>query len=56
MWDPSAGRPRCRLFQHLIDLFEGEAFGFGYEEVSVDEAGGAEGAPEEKDFAPCSMR
>ena len=50
MWDPPAGRPRRRLLQHLIDLFEGETFGFGYEEVGVDEAGGAEGAPEEEDF------
>lgn len=50
MWDPSAGSPWCRLLQHLVDLFEGEAFSFGYEEVGVDEAGGAKGAPEEEDF------
>lgn len=50
MRDPSAGSPGRRLLHHLVDLFERQAFGFGYEEVSVDEADGAEGAPEEKHF------
>lgn len=50
MRDPSAGSPGRRLLHHLVDLFERQAFGLGHEEVSVDEADGAEGPPEEKHF------
>ena len=38
------------LLQHAVDLLEGETLGFGNEEVGVDEAGDAEGAPDEEDF------
>ena len=38
------------LLQHPIDLFERQTFGFGNEEVCVDEAGGAETTPDEEDF------
>lgn len=36
--------------KHLIDLLEGEALGLGHEQVSVNEAAGAERAPDVKDF------
>lgn len=42
--------PRVRLLQHAVDLFEGQALGFGDEHVGVDEAADAEGAPDEEDF------
>lgn len=38
------------LLQHTINLLEGEAFGLGDEEVGVDDAEDAEGAPEEEDL------
>lgn len=50
MRDPAAGVPGRGFLEHLVDLLEGQALGFGDEEVGVDEAGGAEGAPEEEDF------
>ena len=40
----------CSLLQHAVDLFERETFGFGNENVGVDEAEDAEGAPEEENF------
>lgn len=48
--DPATGVPRCSLLQHLIHLLEGKTLGFWDEEIGVDEAGGAESAPEEEDF------
>lgn len=50
MRDPSGRGARVGLLQHAIDLLEGETLGFGHEEVGVDEADGAEGAPDEEDF------
>ena len=50
MGNPFAGGPSCSFFQHAVDLFEGEALGFGDEHVGVDEAADAEGAPDEEDF------
>ena len=47
---PFTGVAGCGLFQHAVDLFEGETLGFGDEEVGVDEAADAEGAPDEEDF------
>ena len=38
------------LLEHAVDLFEREALGLGDEEVGVDEAADAEGAPDEEDF------
>ena len=49
MWDPFAGSPRSRLFQHAVDLFQGEPLGLGDEEVGVNEAAAAKGAPDEED-------
>ena len=50
--NPSGGGARGRLLQHAVDLLERETFGFGHEEVGVDEADGAEGAPDEEDLGP----
>ena len=50
MRDPLGRRPRRGFLHHAVDLLEGEAFGLGDEEVGVEEAGGAEGAPDEEDF------
>jgi len=36
------------LLHHAVDLFEGKTLGLGDEEVGVDEAAGAEGAPDEE--------
>ena len=47
---PFSGVAGCSLFQHAVDLFEGEALGFGDEDVGVEEAADAEGAPDEEDF------
>ena len=50
MRDPLRTIPRRRLLQHSIHLFEGKPLGFGDEEVGVEEAADAEGAPDEEDF------
>ena len=50
MRDPSTGVPWRGLLQHLIHLFEGQAFRFRHQQIRVDEAGGAEAAPEEENF------
>ena len=42
--------PRRCLLHHAVDLFEREALGLRDEEVRVDEAGEAEGAPDEEDL------
>lgn len=47
--NPLGGCARGGFLEHTIDLFEGEAFGFGDEEVCVDEAGAAESSPDEED-------
>lgn len=47
--NPLGRSPRRGLLHHAVDLFEGEALSLGDEEVRVDEAGDAEGAPEEED-------
>jgi hypothetical protein len=49
-WLPLGGLARADLLKHAVDLLEGEAIGLGYEEVGVDEADGAEGAPDEEDL------
>ena len=41
---------RIGLLQHPIDLFERQTLGFGNEQVCVEEADGAEAAPDEEDF------
>ena len=50
MRHPFSTIPRRRLLQHSIHLFERQAFRFGNEEVGVEEAADAEGAPDEEDF------
>ena len=40
---------RVSLGEHLVDLLERETLGLGDEEVGVDEAAGAESAPDEED-------
>jgi len=45
---PRGGCTRSSLFQHAVDLLEGKALGLGNEDVSVDEAGSAEGAPDKE--------
>lgn len=50
MRDPSGRGARVGLLQHAVDLLEGETLGFGHEEVGVDEADGAEAAPDEEDL------
>ena len=47
---PLAGVAGGGLLEHAVDLLEGETLGLGDEEVGVDEADGAEGAPDEEDF------
>ena len=47
---PFGGVAGCGLLQHAVDLFEGEALGFGDEDVGVQEAADAEGAPDEENF------
>ena len=47
---PFAGVAGCGLLQHAVDLFEGETLGFRDEEIGVQEAADAEGAPDEEDF------
>lgn len=51
MWDPSSRSTWSSLFQHTIDLFEGKTLGFRDQDISVDEAGSAEGTPEEEDLS-----
>jgi hypothetical protein len=48
--NPLAGVAGRGLLEHAVDLLEGETLGFRDEEVGVDEADGAEGAPDEEDF------
>ena len=48
--DPLGGVARGGLLEHAVDLLEGEALGLGDEEVAVEEADGAEGAPDEEDL------
>lgn len=48
--NPFGARSWCRLLQHAVDLLEGEALGLGNEDVCVDDAQEAEGAPEEEDL------
>ena len=36
------------LLEHAVDLLEGETLGLWHEEVGVDEAASAEGAPDEE--------
>ena len=50
MWHPLGTSSWCRLLQHAVDLLEGEALGLGDEDVGVDNAEEAEGAPEEEDL------
>ncbi len=38
------------LLEHAVDLLKGEALGFGDEQVGVDDAEDAKGAPEEEDL------
>lgn len=49
VWHPLGGCSRSGLFQHAVDLLEGKTLGLRDEDVSVDEAGSAEGAPDEED-------
>lgn len=49
-WTPFCARSRCRFFQHLIDLLEGQAFGFWYQEIGVDTGACAETTPNEEDL------
>ena len=46
---PLRARERCRLFQHSIDLLEGQALGFWNQEDGVKEAEAAETTPEKED-------
>ncbi len=50
MWYPAGRRARGGLFQHPVDLLEGEALGFRDEQISVNEAEEAERAPEEENL------
>ena len=50
MRDPLGRVPRRGFLKHTIDLLEGESLCFGDEDVRVDEAAKAEGAPDEEDF------
>ena len=50
MRDPFRTIPRRRLLQHAIDLFQRQPFRFRNEEIGVEEAADAEGAPDEEDF------
>ena len=50
VWHPFRRGPRCGFFHHAVHLFERKALGFRDQEVRVDEAGGAERAPDEEDF------
>ena len=49
MWDPFGASAWGSLLKHTIDLFERQTLGFRDKNVGVDKAGGAEGAPYEKD-------
>jgi hypothetical protein len=50
VWNPLAGIASVGLLKHAVDLLEGETLRFWDEEVGVDEAGSAEGAPDEEDL------
>lgn len=50
MRHPSGRGAGVGLLQHAVDLLEREALSLRHEEVGVDEADGAEGAPDEEDF------
>lgn len=41
---------RADFLHHAVDLLEGETLGFPHEEVGVDEAASAQGAPKEEDL------
>lgn len=47
---PLGGSSGCGLLQHAVDLFQGKSLGFGDQEVGVDEADGAETAPDVEDL------
>jgi len=49
MWDPFGAGSWSGLLKHTINLFERQALGLGDKKIGVDEAGSAEGAPNEKD-------
>ena len=50
VWHPLRGLAWCSLFQHAVDLLEGEALGFRHEEVGVQPASNTEGTPDEEDL------
>lgn len=50
MRDPLGRGAGRRLLEHAVDLLEGQALGLGDEEIRVDEAGGAERAPDVEDL------
>lgn len=50
MRHPFGRVPSVGLFQHAVNLFEGEAFHFGDEEVGEHYSDAAQGAPEEEDW------
>jgi hypothetical protein len=50
MWNPLSTSHWCCLFQHPVNLFKGETFSLGNQEVCVDKAEDAERAPQEEDL------
>lgn len=53
-WLPLGGCSWSCLLHHAVDLLEGQTLGFWDEEVGVDEAKSAEGAPDEEDWIEIS--
>lgn len=49
MRDPLGGGSRSRLFEHLVDLLQGQTLGLGHQDERVDEGGSAETTPDEED-------
>jgi len=50
VWHPFSGGSWGGLFQHAINLLEGQALGFWDEEIGVHEADSAKTSPEEEDL------
>ena len=50
VWHPLGRFTWSSLLEHAVNLLKGQSLGLGDEEVRVEEAAGAEGAPEKENL------